>query len=178
MMAPKGAGFLHARREVQPLLEPLVVSWGWQPEENTLLSLDSGGQAASPFILQQEWQGTRDIAAYLSVPAAIQFQTEHDWTTARACCHELLRTVRTVPFLKPTCPDSTDWYAQMAAFELPACDAGELKRRLYDEYRIEVPIIEWGGRQFVRVSVQGYNTREDADALVGALSRLLPELTR
>jgi hypothetical protein len=28
-----------------------------------------------------------------------------------------------------------------------------IQRRLYDEYRIEVPIIEWNGRQFVRVSV-------------------------
>ncbi|MBN1661062.1 MAG: aminotransferase class V-fold PLP-dependent enzyme, partial [Anaerolineae bacterium] len=40
LCSPKGAGFLYARREVQNLLEPLVVSWGWQPEENTLLSLD------------------------------------------------------------------------------------------------------------------------------------------
>jgi hypothetical protein len=41
----------------------MVVSWGWEPEETTLLSLDGAG--ASPFILQQEWQGTRDIAARL-----------------------------------------------------------------------------------------------------------------
>jgi isopenicillin-N epimerase len=151
------------------------VSWGWQPETNTLLSLDSSGKAASPFILEQEWQGTRDISAYLSVPAAIEFQAEYGWDNVRAQCHELLRELRVVPFLKPVSPDSTEWYVQMAAFELPACDAAELKRRLYDDYHIEVPIIEWGGRQFVRVSVQGYNTRGDVEALVEALRALLPE---
>jgi isopenicillin-N epimerase len=52
--------------------------------------------------------------------------------------------------LKPICPDSPAWYAQMATILLPACDAEELRRRLYDEYRIEVPIIEWNGRQFAR----------------------------
>jgi isopenicillin-N epimerase len=29
MMAPKGAAFLYARPGVQPLIEPLVVGWGW-----------------------------------------------------------------------------------------------------------------------------------------------------
>jgi isopenicillin-N epimerase len=57
----------------------------------------------------------------------------------------------------------------MTTIPLPRCDAGELKRRLHDEYRVEVPIIEWGGRQFVRVSAQGYNTREEVEALVRAL---------
>jgi selenocysteine lyase/cysteine desulfurase len=47
-----------------------------------------------------------------------------------------------------------------------------LQRRLYDEYRIEVPVIEWSGQQFVRVSVQGYNTSGDVEALVGALGQL------
>ena len=49
------------------------------------------------------------------------------------------------------------------------------QRRLYDEYRVEVPVIEWGGRQFVRVSVQGYNTAEDVEALVRALHDLLSQ---
>jgi len=66
----------------------------------------------------------------------------------------------------------------MAAIPLPPCNAEELKRRLYDEYRIEAPIISWGARQFVRVSVQAYNTPEDVDALVGALRDLLPEASR
>jgi isopenicillin-N epimerase len=164
---PKGAAFLHARREVQPLVEPLVVSWGWQS--------DSPGP--SRFVDEQEWQGTRDIAAYLSVPAAIQFQADHAWPRVRAKCHDLLRLARRriedLTGLPPICPDSPQWYAQMAAFPLPACDAEELKRQLYDDYRIEVPIIDWNGKQFVRVSIQGYNVQADVEALLTALETLL-----
>ena len=60
MCAPKGAAFLYARREAQPLLSPLVVSWGWR----------QGVPGPSPFIDEQQRQGTRDIAAWLAVPAA------------------------------------------------------------------------------------------------------------
>jgi isopenicillin-N epimerase len=174
--AAKGSAFVFARKDVQPLLEPLVVSWGWEPEQTTLLSLDTAH--VSPFVLQQEWQGTRDIAAYLSVPAAIQFQAEHNWPQVQRDCHELLRYARQAigkqTGLEPICPDTEEWYMQMAALPLPPCDAGELKRRLYDEYRVEVPIIEWNGRQLVRVSVQGYNTRADLDTLIAALAALHP----
>jgi len=65
----------------------------------------------------------------------------------------------------------------MAAFPLPTCDGAMLQRRLYNEYRVEVPVIQWGGRQFVRVSVQGYNTAEDVTALMRALGDLLPLVT-
>jgi isopenicillin-N epimerase len=163
---------------VQHLLEPLVVSWGWQPEKTTLLSLDGSDHPPSDFILQQEWQGTRDIAAYLSVPAAIQFQADHDWPRVRQECHELLRHARQdigeLTGLEQICPDSPECYAQMATIPLPPCDAEELKRRLYEEHRVEVPVIEWGGRQFVRVSIQGYNTEEHVQALMQALSVCLP----
>ena len=189
LCAPKGAAFLYARREVQGWLEPLVVSWGWQSER----------PGPSRFVDYHQWQGTRDISAFLAVPAAIDFQAEHDWPQVRAECHKLLRYARQaigeLTGLEPICPDSPEWYAQMAAFPLPACDnvgarhrgdapavdepsmsdASPLQRRLYDEYRIEAPIISWGGRQFVRVSVQGYNTREDVDALIESLRALLPD---
>jgi isopenicillin-N epimerase len=180
-MGAKGAAFLYARREVQHLLEPLVVSWGWNRGDEAAGLLDLGGNN-SQFVDEQEWQGTRDPAAYLSVPAAIQFQAEHDWPRVRHECHKLLQEARQriqeLTGLPPICPDSPEWYAQMAAFPLPACDGVTLQRRLYDEYRVEVPIIEWGGRQFVRVSVQGYNTAEDVEALVRALGDLLPLAAR
>ena len=172
LCSPPGSAFSFARREVRHLVEPLVVSWGWNRE-------DGAGMESRPtrFVEEKEWQGTRDPAAYLSVPAAIQFQAEHDWPRVRAERHELLREARRrieeVTGLPPTCPDSPEWYAQMAAFPLPPCDAAALQRRLYDEYRVEVPVIEWGGRQLVRVSVQGYNAREDVETLIRALRDLL-----
>ncbi len=48
-----------------------------------------------------------------------------------------------------------------------------LKQRLYDEYRIEVPLPVWRDQPAVRVSVQGYNTRADLERLMAALGTLL-----
>lgn len=169
LCAPKGSAFLFARRDVQHLLEPLVVSWGWQ----------SDTPGPSRFVDEQEWQGTRDISAYLTVPNAIQFQAEHNWLHVQQRCHALASLARHVisdlTGLEPLYPDSLDWYAQMITLPLPPCDPQELKQRLYDEYAIEVPIITWKERQFIRVSIQGYNTKADVEALTAALARLLPQ---
>jgi hypothetical protein len=61
---------------------------------------------------------------------------------------------------------------------LPACGDGMLQRRPAerDEYWVEVPILSWNRRQFVRVSVQGYDTREDTEVLLRALRGLLPQV--
>ena len=170
MMAPKGSAFVHARPDRQPLLEPLVVSWGWRSET----------PGPSRFIDEQEYQGTRDIAACLAVPAAIQFMETHDWPAVQRDCHELLRHARReitrLTGRAPLTPDTPAWFRQMAAFPLPACGGETLQRRLYDEFAVEIPIITWSGRPFVRVSVQGYNTRADVDALIEALAKLLPQV--
>jgi len=172
LMAPKGAGFLYARPEVQARLEPLVVSWGWQ----------SDTPGPSPFIDCHEWQGTRDLAAYLSVPAAIRFQAEHGWEQVRAACHALASEARTrldaLTGLEPLCPDSPAWFGQMAAVRLPAVDGVALQARLYADYRIEVPMVRWNAADFVRVSFQGYNTAADLEALLAAMAVLLPEAQR
>jgi isopenicillin-N epimerase len=170
LMSPKGSAFLYARRDVQHLVEPLVVSWGWQSEH----------PSASRFIDEQEWQGTRDIAAYLSVPAAIQFFRDHNWPGVRQQCHELVRSAReqaaALTGLPPLTPDNPAWFSQLSALPLPPCDLDALKRRLYDEYHIEIPVVAWNGRHFVRISIQGYNTQTDVEALSTALRELLPQV--
>ncbi|MBN1955383.1 MAG: aminotransferase class V-fold PLP-dependent enzyme [Anaerolineae bacterium] len=166
LMAPKGTAFLHARREVQPLLEPLVVSWGWESDR----------PGPSRFVDHHEWQGTRDAAPFLAVPAAIRFCAEHHWPQVQQECHELLRAARqeitALTGLPPITPDTPEWYAQMAAFPLPPCDGEALEKQLYDQFHIQVPITRWNEQRFVRVSIQGYNSQDDVDRLVAALQSL------
>ena len=68
MMSAKGAGFLYARPPMQEILEPLVVSHAMRRSD-----------APTRFVDEQQYQGTRDPAAFLSVPAAITFAEKHHW---------------------------------------------------------------------------------------------------
>ena len=80
----------------------------------------------------------------------------------------------TEPFYSDSTPgsasESTTWYSQMALVSIPPVDAHALKETLYNDYNIEVPLTGHGDRQFVRVSVQGYTTQADLDALAAALA--------
>jgi len=166
LCAPKGSAFLYARREVQARLDPLVVSWGWENDT------PSGSQ----FVDHHQWQGTRDIAAFLATPAAIQFQAEHHWEAVRAGCHALAREARRqineLTGLPALCPDSSEWFGQMAAVRLPPVDVETLKTRLYDDYRVEVPVFKWNDQPILRFSFQGYNSAADVEALVRALKAI------
>ena len=168
LMAPKGAAFLYARPEVQAWLEPLVVSWGYESEI----------PGESQFIDYHEWQGTRDLSAFLSVPAAIEFQSQYAWENVRQHCHELAHQTRqrinALTGLPSICTDEEGWFRQMVTVRLPEnTDQEALKTRLLEDYHIEVPMIHWNEDKFMRISFQGYNTQEDADALVNALNELL-----
>jgi isopenicillin-N epimerase len=168
-LSPKGAAFLYTRRDRQPLVEPLVVSWGWTAEAPRV--------PATTYVDLLEWWGTVDPAAPLSVPAALRFQADHDWPVVRRDCHclatEALLRIGELTGLPPLYPPGSDLYAQMVAAPLPPqVDPDALQARLYDEHRIEVPCLDWNGRPLIRVSIQGYNDPADVDALVGALAGL------
>jgi isopenicillin-N epimerase len=177
LCAPKGSGFVYARPEVQDRLQPLIVSWGWGDETIE----PSPGLGATQFIRFHQWQGTRDLAAYLTVPAAIEFQREHGWDQVRHECHMLaletrdrLNQVTGLPPLSPELagPDQT-WFGQLVAVRLPeAVNTEHLKTQLYDEFRIDVPVYEFESFKIMRVSFQGYNTQADADALVAAIGKI------
>ncbi|MCL4261315.1 MAG: aminotransferase class V-fold PLP-dependent enzyme, partial [Anaerolineales bacterium] len=125
LCAPKGVGFLYARPEMQNLVEPLIVSWGYEPEAGI-----------SPFLDLNEWSGTRDISAALSVPAAIEFQAAHNWERVRETCHQLARNAQRriceMTGLPPLHSIDDVWSRQMVAAPLPASvDVSQLKSRLY-----------------------------------------------
>lgn len=169
MLSPKGAGFLYVKQEAKHLVEPLIVSWGYNPTPETT--------TGSRFIDLLQWTGTKDPAAALAVPAAIQFMQEHDWDAVRRKCHNLLgqavERICDLTNMPPLYPLDSDFYGQMGIAPLPSSDLTVLKGHLYSEYKIEVPLIQWHDKQFIRISVQGYNTQDDVDTLVRALSVLL-----
>lgn len=160
LCAPKGSAFLHVRREHHEMIEPLAVSHGWR--------------ADADFIERNEWHGTRDISAYLTVPTAIDFQRQHDWQQVRADCHALARWTQS-----QLCdyfglePLSADRFSQMVTIPLPECDAAAVQKRLYADYHIEVPVGQFEGARQIRVSFQAYNSLEDAQALIAALKTIL-----
>lgn len=175
LSSPKGAGFLHARPEVQHLIEPLVVGWGWGDERPLSFGSD--------FLDYLQYTGTDDYAAYLSVPAAIQFQKDHDWEIVRGRCHalaaEAIGRIDQLTGRSSIYPPGDDlFYRQMATAEVPPIDDLRIfQQQLYDDFCVEIPCVEWEGRQFIRVSVQAYNTKADIDVLLAALEAVLPQHT-
>ena len=154
LCAPKSAGFLWARPEHQGWIEPLVISWGYREKA---------------FADRHAWAGTRDPAAYLSVPKAIEVHATFDLDGARvladraeaASQSSAIHACRALP--RHSCAPSS----------CPSGDSDELWARLYEEFRVEAPVYEWGEKRLLRVSIGPYNDEEDVERLVSALSRLL-----
>ncbi|WGS43650.1 aminotransferase class V-fold PLP-dependent enzyme [Burkholderia sp. JSH-S8] len=167
--APKGCAFMYARPDVQLLIEPLVVSWGWEPKN----------PGPSKFVEYHEWQGSRDISAFLSVPAALEFQREHDWDAVRRRCIALaddaqkeIAALTRQPLYHP--PGAREWHGQMVCVPLPPdTDDVWLLNQLRHEHRIDVSVDRFDNRPRIRISIQGYNSPDDVDRLIGSLKQLL-----
>jgi isopenicillin-N epimerase len=161
LCAPKGAGFLYVRRELQRDVHPLMVSWGYEGDDPS-------------FVTRHEKQGTRDPSAQLTVPTAIEWQRDHDWDAVRARCHDLTRRAASELGLESVVPGRRhDLFGQMVTLRLPDSTPPDLKERLYEEHRIEIPVFERPEGRFIRVSFQGYNDAEDLERLETALDALL-----
>ena len=160
LCAPKGSGFLHVRPDHHALIDPLVISHGWRE--------------SSDFVERNEWQGTLDIAPFLTVPTAIDYQQEHDWESVRHECHQLaaMAQARLCEHYALQ-PYSDDRFSQMVTIPLPECDTELVKRTLYDDYHIEVPVGRFADSCGIRISVQAYNRPDELEKLIAALNSLI-----
>ncbi|HTU23257.1 MAG TPA: aminotransferase class V-fold PLP-dependent enzyme [Gemmataceae bacterium] len=176
LLAPIGSGFLYAAAGALERLQPLQVSWGWRPDRARLDERDEFG--STPRLRLFEFEGTRDLCAWLTIPAAIDFQAELGWQRIRERIAELTRHVRRrltgLAGLVPNTPDVPELSGAMVAFRLPpGVEAPALRRRLWEEFRIEAPIIERPDRLLIRTSTHFYNTEAEIDRLAEALPELL-----
>ena len=177
LSSPKGAGYLYVDSQHLNSIEPLVVSHGWR--ENGDYS-----EEGSAFRSNFAWTGTMDPAAYLSVPAAIEFQQKHDWPAVRAACHRLARQamerihkLSEFPYNAPMPDlddaDSHNWWMQMCTARLPDKEVGNLHNRLWTDYQVEVPAgIRHRDQVLIRISMQAYNTPQHVEMLLNALHEI------
>ncbi len=166
--APKGAGFLHARRDRHAGLRPLCISHG----------ANSPRTDRSRLHQEFDWTGTFDPSAVLAVPdalAALGVMLPGGWDALRArnralCLHarDLLCDALRVP---PPCPDAMLGSMAAVPVAVPQARAEALHDALLDRHGIEVPVIPWPSPRavFVRVSAQVYNAPTDYVRLVDAL---------
>ncbi len=168
LCAPKGAGFVYAHPRVQALLaEPHVRS---RPGAEDA-PIEPGAFAAS-----YPYQGTKDHAAVLSVPAAIAFQAEHDWDAQRERCHGLARQtlerITALTGLEPVSPIDSRTFSQMVSIPVPD-DRGEAIAAAWKADSIVGMQVKANGRRMLRASFQAYNSQDDADRSVAAVARAL-----
>ena len=171
LMAPKGSAFLHVRRDLQAMIDPLVISHGWTPD-----NAEPGPFGNTAFIDRLEMQGTRDPAAFLAVPEAIRFRAAHDWPRVMADAARLAdETEARMAAITGLVPFSSPEFRapQMAALRLPRTDPKKLQADLMAGWSIEIPCFDWQDNTIARISTAGYTTRAEADLLVTALSALL-----
>lgn len=182
LSAPLGTGLLYVERKWQQKLHAPMLSWG-------------RSLAGRPARWQDEWnwQGTRDPAGFLAVPAAIEFLEHAGLEAFRSHGHTLAREARqrietlcgTTSLVADDDSSTGEWYGTMITVPLPPGPSlrsspnswDPWTQTLWERYRIEIPVVDWRGRRHIRVSCHLYNTRAELDRLLAALAEIM-ELPR
>lgn len=161
LFAPKGCAFLWASDAVRDDLHPTVISHGY-------------GQG---YAAEFDWVGTRDASPQLALPDALSFLERLGTEKVRRHNHELAveagRRLADAWGTEVGAPPGLT--GSMVTVRLPdglgttQAEALELRRRLLDERRIQVPINALAGGLWARVSAQVYNHGAEIDALAEAV---------
>jgi isopenicillin-N epimerase len=167
MLAPKGSSFLYVKKSFQEMLDPLIVGWGYE----------SISPSESQFLDYHEFQGTREISAFLCTPKVIEFLNQNDWRTKSKKCKQLVfdnyQRFCDLLHTQPICPITEDFLGQMASIPINISNPNELKELLFEKYKIEIPIMPLNGNHYIRYSINAYNSEEDLDILYSALEDII-----
>ncbi|MAV96551.1 MAG: aminotransferase [Candidatus Marinimicrobia bacterium] len=165
LCGPKGSSFLYVNKSHHDWVKPIIYSWG----------RDGDDPGPSEFLQDFQWQGTRDMSSFLTIPRSIEFYTEHIQPLQLECRQMILESLASFESVLGTRPITIgdDWIGKMVSHPLPSSAPRDLKDILWNEYRIEIPIFDWGGTSYIRSSIQVYNEKKDVESLMNALDSIL-----
>ena len=164
--APKGAALLWVAPERAAAMEAPITSHGW------------GEGLHAEF----DWPGTHDPSARLASADAIRWWRGQGGEALAARSAALAQAARPVleaaAGLSLPAPPPRDLQGAMHTLPLdgvPPERALALWNALFEEHRVEVPVLPWGGRTWLRYSAFApYNTLDQYARLGAALRALLP----
>lgn len=167
MMAPKGCTFLYVKPAIQDLFDPLVISWGF----------NSTTPSHSRFLDNHQTQGTRDFSAFLTIPTVIEFMQVNNWPIVAKECRELVQA-NAIPFCEllnsvPLAPITDDFILQLFSIPIKTSEPEILKALLFNQYKIEIPVMRHGENVYLRYSIQVFNSQQDLDILRDALKDII-----
>jgi len=165
--AAKGSAFLWVHPKRQGEIHPLIISHDYQ----------------NGFEKEFGWQGTRDISGLLSIHSAIDFFEQFGWDNVMRHNHQLAVWAQQMLCQRwdtiPMTPLDGKLIGAMVTLRLPLrfqhIDEPQreiLQQRLYNEFKVEAPLILWDGHAYVRVSCQIYNTPKDYERLAQAIEKI------
>lgn len=167
MLTPKGSSFLHVRKELQSMCDPLLISWGY----------NSAKPSYSQFLDYHQLQGTRDFSAFLTIPAAIDFMKTNNWTEVAENCRKIAisNADRFCDILNvaPLHYSKEDFIFQLCSTLIKTRQPEQLHQLLFDKYKIEIPIMQHEDMILLRYSIQAFNSQQDLDILYNALEDII-----
>lgn len=170
--APRGAAFLSVAPQWRDFIRPQSVSY---MDGVTHHKFDQS------FTGYFDWTGTQQFANWLAVSAALDFHAASDWTRIFSERRRLLDKSCQLFSAAFGCAESEfaahEFRAAMAILPwqtkedvvLSAVLARELTRELYEQSRVEIPVIFFKDRLFLRISTQIYNSEDDVRRLIEAV---------
>lgn len=172
MLTPKGCSFLYAKKHIQNQFDPLLISWGY----------DADVPGKSKFLDYHQLQGTRDYSAFLTVPAALKFLIDNQWSIVSHRCRELVRSnneeIAQILGTNLLAPNTDEFFGQMCSIPVYTDNPMDLKNRLYNNYKIEIPVVVTKEQTYLRYSIQAYNDQHDLDRLKSVLHDLKGDIIK
>ena len=175
---PKGSAFLHIREDKRDGVKPLVIGHGHSSEL----------APNEKFRLEFDWTGTRDPSPWLCIPHAIKHvgsMVHGGWTEIMERNRQMAIFGRDLicEALDTTPPTPDFMISSMSSVEFPSnediksipLDGDPIHNQLYDDYRIQVPVISWPNHnsKYIRISAQLYNSEEEYEYLSDSLISIL-----